>query len=189
MEDTHLGVFRSDPTQQVMYKRILEREDATELLRELEASAHPERADGGLATGCRDVVRTALRELPTLAERLRVAMSDYLPDASFGEWVRLYRHTCGGVKPHRDLPMDGRSNYTLLIYMADGHTGGKLSVKVARSPTDLAEDGEPDKRHKVYEIQPRAGYGVLFRKSLLHWADDVIEGCKVILLVDVHSIF
>ena len=117
-----------------------------------------------------------------------MVLSDYFPDLRLDPNARFYSHQFGSVKPHKDGNHDGLCNYTLLIYLSDEFEGGKLSIKMKRSMEEMRE-AEPDKKHKVFTFNPMMGYGVVFSKDLLHWADELFEGEKNILLIHLYSKF
>jgi hypothetical protein len=120
--------------------------------------------------------------------RLYIVLRDYLPDAVISSDARFYNHQYGSVKPHTDGNRDGISCYTLLLYLQDKFEGGRLSIKMERSEKEQLIS-EPDKKHKVFIIEPKIGYGIIFKKNLIHWADEVVEGNKNFLLIHIYSIF
>lgn len=115
-------------------------------------------------------------------------LADYFPDFQLSDHATLYTQHCGGIRPHKDASLDGRSNYTLLVYMEDEYDGGQTNLKVKRTQYDIEMDGQPDKLHKVMEITPKIGYGLIFNKSILHFAKEVY-GKKTILLLHFFSTY
>lgn len=85
---------------------------------------------------------------------------------------RLYSHLYGGIKKHTDVSHDGKSDYTMLIYLTDDFEGGNLSI---------------ESNNKVFSFMPKKGYGIIFNKKLVHWASDVIHGSKNFLIVHLCS--
>lgn len=190
MEDPECAVFRAEP-RQVFYKRMFSPDEAADLLGLAVASCPAvEGAGGGVAGGERRryELDLAAAEFAHVRERLRCVLSDYLPDATIGDSARVYRHTAGGVRPHTDASLDGRATYTLLLYLSDDFEGGRLSVRVTRSEEERRAS-EPGHGHKVFVFRPMCGYGLVFHKGLLHWADDVVGGSKDLLVADVASAF
>ena len=107
--------------------------------------------------------------------------------------LRFYESEFGGIKPHLDINSSSDCAqkphaYTLLIYLTDEFEGGELFVKCKRTEHDAEPQRDPEKLHRVYTFEPRVGYGILFSKSYLHWAN-VGFGCKRILVTDVASDF
>jgi len=188
MEDPEYGVFNSKDD--VVYKSILPSEMVADII-SIISSKQDEWKDGatGLATGIRPFLELNLaQDFPWLIDHLHVVLSGYFPDMIISTDARFYNHQLGGVKPHRDGNRDGHSNYTLLIYLSDQFEGGNLSIKTVRSEQERLEY-EPDKYHNVFTLTPRIGYGVVFSKSLLHWASDVIDGHKNFLVLHLWSDF
>jgi hypothetical protein len=131
-----------------------------------------------IAQGLRYQRCLQLDDLPELEPVLRAALGGYFPDIKFADEVRLYRQICGGIRQHRDLQR-ASATYTLLIYLSDDFDGGELYLKRPRS-----EGG-----HWEFKVTPRAGWGIVFPKSTLHWADAVLGNAKDLLLLDLESQF
>jgi len=189
MEDNIYGVFRTEP-EQVVYKQILTPEEAITANNDF-ISEETGWKDGAqvIANGHRPFIDVDLpNKMPELMERLPVILRDYLPDVTVSPDARFYNHQYGRVKPHTDGNRDGVSQYTLLIYLCSEFEGGQLSIKLKRSDEErLAEN--PYHHHKIFTFTPKCGYGVIFRKSLLHWAEEVVDGNKNFLLIHLRSDF
>jgi hypothetical protein len=98
--------------------------------------------------------------------------------------VRIYHSNYGTVKPHKDIPIYPGDTHTCLIYLTDNFYGGNLSIKEPRTIEDLELNGNLDKKHLLYTVEPRAGYGIIFDKNYIHYNDELLSGDKIILLVD-----
>ena len=44
--------------------------------------------------------------------------------------------------------------------------------------------GDKEKKHLVITPEPRINYGVLFPKNIIHYTNALIDGNKLILLID-----
>lgn len=139
---------------------------------------------GQIATGSRLYVDFDLKENKYICDRLITTLDTYFTDLQIDPNARLYNQRFGEIKPHFDKNHDGVSNYTCLIYLTDDFTHGKLSVKVKRSKEEIEES---NKHHKVFTLEPRVGYGVIFSKDWLHWAEEVYDGSKNFLLIHLYS--
>lgn len=184
MMDSINGVFRSQD--KIIYKRFfsgLEADELNDLFNEITISS----ISSSLATGLREHIDINLDQQSMITERILVVLQDYFPDMCMDRYCRFYSHKYGGVKPHIDKSHDNQCNYTLLIYLTDDFDDGKLSIKTKRTDEDR-ERLEPNKFHHVFTITPIKGYGIIFDKSLLHWADEVI-GNKNFLLIHLCSCF
>jgi hypothetical protein len=157
--------------QPVLYKRLLEQEEIDPLLALLESAC--EKTKGSFVTGERIFIEIDLVQFAPLVDRLSASLRDYFPDLELCRQARLYRHEHGEVRPHRDAPLDGICNYTCLIYL-NAFEDGKLSVKQPRKQEEMLAL-EPEKKHKVFTFTPFPGYGVIFPKACLHWAEEVHE--------------
>lgn len=159
---------------QVFYKQIINPDEIPEIL---DCFHHLEEQINHLARGIR---YKGEQETPQwIEQRLNAVLTDYLGAIKISPYIRLYRHICGDVKPHRDQSLYNHSNYTCLIYLSDDFEGGKLSLKI---PQD-----EKETHYDILTITPRRGYGVVFHKSLIHYADEVTSGSKDIMIVDLSS--
>jgi hypothetical protein len=98
--------------------------------------------------------------------------------------IRIYQSNYGVVLPHKDIPTYQHDTHTCLIYLTDNFTGGVLSVKLPRSLEHIEEYGENDKKHLNITPEPRINYGIIFPKETIHYTDELLEGNKLILLVD-----
>lgn len=189
MEDSEYAIFKKEE-KQVIYKQILQLWEVEELnnyfvqLKESEPFLFY--SNETLASGKRTYCDINLSDEPFsfLSERLIVVLNDYSID-KIDRHARFYCHSFGGVKPHIDSNHDNMSNYTLLLYLNDDFEGGELSIKMKRSEEECILS-EPDKHHKVFKIRPTRGYGVIFDKSLLHWAEETYKD-KNFLLIHLYS--
>ena len=184
MEDPTNCVFKSEP-KQILYKQILlddECDELNELLEQNIANGLTQTNIGtSLVTGNRSYIEFDIRNNKEIHNRLFATLSNYC-DLRIDSNARLYSQTFGGIKPHTDANRDGVSTHTLLIYLTDDFDNGKLSIRTKRSDEEKLAH-EPNMHHKVFTFAPRKGYGVLFDKSLVHWADEVYTGSKNFLLV------
>lgn len=187
MEDADLGVFHKEPAQ-VIYKQIFSEEEADDLTEKLIGTAAWENGNVSLATGHRKYISVSLKDHGDIHIRILQVLNAYFGDITIDPNCRFYDHAYGGVKRHTDAAHDNKSNYTLLIYLTDDFDDGKLSVKMPRSETEIQSE-YPDKKNKVFTIVPKKGHGVLFHKSLVHWAENVYTGNKKFLLIHMHSNF
>lgn len=175
MEDCHLAVFDSTA---LLYKQCLPTDLIADLLT-LSSLFQPQSSRLGSRYRL-DVTDLALTS--DIEATLTTCLSSYYVNPRF-HGMRMYYQPEGDIKPHVDVPADGVSTHTLLIYLDDAFEGGQLSVKVPRTEKQRARV-EPDKAHHIFTCRPQTGYGILFEKRYLHWADYAL--CyKVILLVDV----
>jgi hypothetical protein len=188
MEDEQCGVFEAQARENtIVYKQFFspdELEDLLDLISSVEASSNT----STLATGLRSHVDLDLRQYDWICARLQTVLAhDYFPDLCIDPHARLYAQSLGGVREHRDVCHDGHSNHTLLIYLSDDFSDGRLSIKRPRSAEE--RHTEPEKSQLVFTPSPITGYGVVFHKSLLHRAAEVYEGTKKFLLVHFFSAF
>jgi hypothetical protein len=191
MEDPINGVFYKEPNQ-VIYKQLLTMEETDDLNSLLTNRAANLSQDGALhlCTGFRKFIDIDLNDssMSFITDRLRTTLFDYFSDLEICKDARFYSHEFGRTKPHKDGNHDGVSNYTLLLYLTDEFDDGKLSIKMKRSDEEKRLV-DSNMHHKVFKIIPRKGYGVIFDKNLMHWADEVYEGCKNFLLIHLYSCF
>jgi len=180
MEDEQNLVFFD---QGVFYKQVVPPEMVSEV-KDMCIQYSKTESIGGIATGTR--FRTEIPKDDTLWTHVKTVFRDYFPDIELAENARYYQQEFGGVKPHTDKSLDGRSKYTLLVYLSE-FDGGKLSCKLDRLPSE--EVSEPEKHHKVFTFTPKMGYGITFRKDYMHWAEEVVAGSKEFLLFDIISEF
>jgi hypothetical protein len=177
MEDPLHGIFRN--TDEILYKQIfsnLESDELNILLQDLATSSA-----STLATGQRDQCDINLELYPFISDRIITTLSNYFVNLQMNKFCRFYSHKYGEVRAHTDGSPDNQCYYTLLIYLTDDFEGGELSIKIKRTDEDR-KLSFPDKYHYIYTFKPMKGYGVVFNKNLLHWADIVI-GPKNFLLV------
>lgn len=188
MEDAEYAIFFNDDAK-VLYKEILDVRESTSLNNNLSKLNNWSNGAVIIATGIRKFKDIDLVEnYGWIYDRLKVVLSDYFPDIDINKNCRFYSHTCGSVKPHTDACKDGKSLYTLLLYLDDAFEGGQLSIKVRRSDQEKSIT-LPNHNHKVFKFTPITGYGIIFHKSLVHWADEVIDGNKNFLLIHFSSSF
>lgn len=189
MEDTTCAIFYNEP-EQVIYKQILSSQEASNINDSL-VSRSKGWKDGAqvIANGSRPFLEIDLdKEFPDIKERIKIVLRDYFPDVIVSPDSRFYNHQYGRVKPHTDGNRDGISQYTLLLYLCSEFEGGQLSIKMKRQEEERLSHN-PHHYHKVFSFVPKLGYAVIFRKSLLHWADEVVDGNKNFLLLHLHSQF
>lgn len=123
--------------------------------------------------------------LSRLVTELTVTLSGYFVDFKVNpNNARIYESNYGTIKPHVDVAMYPGDTHTCLIYLTDDFEGGILTVKVKRDEEDMNTYGDIEKKHLCITPEPRETYGVLFQKGVIHYTDDLIGGCKIILLVD-----
>lgn len=193
MEDDIYAVFKPEE-KQIVYKQILNYDDVIMLndylVEMIDNDLVSTNTGTSLVSGIRVFIDINLRseEYKDLCNNLVVVLSDYFPDLILDPNARLYSQSYGSIKPHTDKNHDNISNYTMLIYLRDDFDDGKLSIKTKRSNDEISEY-ENDKFHKVFTIKPIKGYGVIFNKSLLHWASEVYSGNKNFLLIHFYSNF
>lgn len=168
----------------VIYKQILLEDEVLELNTYLIDQSHNQQIST-LATGSRlycDIDLTS----HMVTDRLFIVLNDYFPDMKLDKNARFYNHQYGAIKPHYDVNHDGVSTHTLLIYLTDDFEGGRLTIKTKRPDEERILSSQPNHYHKVFTITPKIGYGVIFKKNNLHWADDCI-GDKNFLLIHMYS--
>lgn len=179
----------------IIYKQILLEDEVLELNTYLMDRTHKQISN--LATGSRLYCDINLNS-HTITDRLFIVLRDYFPDMKLDKNARFYNHQYGAIKPHYDVNHDGVSTHTLLIYLTDDFEGGRLIIKTKRPDEErlIIKTKHPDEErllssqpnhyHKVFTITPKIGYGVIFKKNNLHWADDCI-GDKNFLLIHMYS--
>ncbi len=167
---------------QVLYKQILLKDEINELNHIY--NEHLSKQLSNLITGSRIYCDIDLSKT-FIPERLITVLSDYYQNLMIDRWAKYYSHEYGAVKPHYDINHDNMSNYTLLIYMTDDFEGGKLSIKCKRTDEDRALS-QSNFYHNVYTITPKIGYGIIFKKEYLHWAEECY-GNKNFLLIHFYN--
>jgi hypothetical protein len=135
-----------------------------------------------IVTGNRLFVDFLLEDYPEIIDKLIVILRNYFINLKFDRNARFYNHQYGETKPHIDKNHDGKSQYTLLIYLTDNFDGGKLSIKLKRTEKEKNKL-EYNKNYKVFTFTPLKGYGLIFDKSYVHWADEFYDGHKNFLLI------
>jgi hypothetical protein len=140
-------------------------------------------------------LRRQIREIPDilaqeLARQLKITMGQYYTVFEPNEKnIRIYQSNYGITKPHRDIPSYPGDTHTCLIYLTDEFTGGVLSVKLPREEAHIMEYGSPELRHLNITPEPRAMYGILFPKHTIHYTNELLEGDKIILLIDCEIVY
>lgn len=184
MEDIENIVFYHEDYQ-VIYKQLLDPLSLKDLYEKLGSFIAESQSFSTISTGLRKKADLNIaQEFPEIYTNIKAALRDYFPDIELSTWARYYLHVIGDVKPHHDSQHEG--NYTLLLYLNDNFEGGRLSIKAKRSSVEKII--EPEKNHKVYTFKPKAGWGVIFNRCLLHWAE-TNETPKEILIFDLKSKF
>lgn len=64
-----------------------------------------------------------------------------------------------------------------------------LSVKLPRNEEHIQQYGSPELRHLNVTPEPRVMYGILFPKNTIHYTNELLEGDKIILLIDCKVIY
>lgn len=180
------AVFRKHD--QIIYKRILSSDEANTYNEKFINMTNSKNGNSNIVTGARYHVDFDLRLQIELAQRLTVVLKDYFCNLEIDPNARFYSHQIGGIKPHTDGNHDNVCKYTLLLYLTDNFDDGRLSIKTKRTEEEKLIE-QPDKHHNVFTFTPKQGYGIIFDKSLLHWAAEVYEGNKNFLLIHLNSNF
>lgn len=89
--------------------------------------------------------------------------------------IRIIKSIYGIINPHRDAII-GDNDYTCIIYLTDNFYGGRLFI-------ESENENEVER-----QIEVKIGNGVIFKKNLLHWNDELLSGEKIILLFDCEMI-
>jgi len=140
-------------------------------------------------------LRRQVRELPDdlttiLIKELYTSINGYftkfIPNANN---IRIYQSNYGIVYPHKDVPTYVQDTHTCLIYLSDDFNGGVLSIKIPRSTEHIQEYGKDDKKHLIITPEPRINYGIIFPKDAIHYTNELLEGNKLILLIDCQIIY
>jgi len=140
-------------------------------------------------------LRRQIREIPDvlaqeLSSQLKITMSNYYTMFEPNKKnIRIYQSNYGIILPHRDIPSYPGDTHTCLIYLTDKFVGGVLSVKLPRKETHILEFGLPELRHLNITPEPRVMYGIIFPKDTIHYTDELLEGDKIILLIDCKVIY
>jgi hypothetical protein len=187
MEDIDNCVFIKRD-QQIFYKQILN----TYILNELKKELHSEQNnfknnDTNLATR-KKLIDNCINSniLDEIKETIQTVLKNYFQKLEIND-IRFYKQTYGETKKHIDKSLDGKSNYTLLVYLSDDFEGGELILKCKRTDEEM-EASEKDKKHLQFTIKPKQGYGIIFDKNIPHWSPEVY-GCKELMLVDLYAVF
>lgn len=178
MEDVVNAVF-TKRDQQILYKQILD----NNLLKDLKNCINSKKfKDNTTRLSSRYIMNDDMDNdiLNELKKTIKIVLSNYFIFDIGG--IRIYKQEFGEIKPHIDVSSDGKSTYTLLIYMTDNFEGGELHLKCKRTDEEKGSE-EPEKHHYLYTIKPKAGYGIVFNKNILHWSPE-IYGTKEIILID-----
>ncbi len=186
MEDIDNCIFVKRD-QQVFYKQILNTYILNELKGELNMKQNNFRDnDTNLATRKRLIDNCINSDIINeVKETIQTVLKDYFQKLEIND-IKFYKQMFGETKKHIDKSLDGKSNYTLLVYLSDEFEGGELILKCKRTIKEIKES-EKDKKHLQFIIKPKQGYGIIFDKNILHWSPEVY-GCKEIILVDLYAI-
>ena len=76
-----------------------------------------------------------------------------------------------------------------MIYITDDFIGGVLSVKLPQDQQHMLEYGSPELKHSNITPEPRIMYGIVFPKHTIHYTDELLEGNKIILLIDCKIVY
>ena len=138
--------------------------------------------------------RKQIRDLPTdiisdIEKSLRTTLYNYYTSFEIKNNYRVYYSDFGTIKPHYDVPMCGDDTHTCLIYLTDDFEGGVLTIKKPYRDNlyedNLHEDNlYEDNLYEDITFKPMKTYGVIFPKEYIHYTDELINGNKYILLVD-----
>lgn len=184
MEDQSNSIF-TKREQQVFYKQILDQYTLDELMTELDTNKFKPNHTSLAKRYRLEQDKISLELLNTIKKNIKITLSNYFNDFEIG-YIRFYKQEFGETKKHTDVSLDGKSNYTLLIYLSDDFEGGGLELKCKRTQEEIDNNPEyKDKKHIKFTITPKSGYGLVFDKSILHWAPEVY-GCKTSMLVDLY---
>lgn len=184
MEDQSNSIFVKRD-QQVFYKQVLDQYTLDDLIKELDSLQFTPNHTNLAKRYRLEEDQISLELLKNIKRNIKITLSNYFNDFEIG-YIRFYRQEFGETKKHVDVSNDGKSNYTLLIYLSDDFEGGGLELKCKRTQEEI--DNCPDykdKRHIKFSITPKTGYGLIFDKNILHWASEVY-GCKKSMLVDLY---
>ncbi len=172
---------------QVIYKSMISKdlqEDILNYYRAKESTLEYVNGSGAFP------LRRQIREIPdnlaqNLTHQLQVTMSQYytifVPNHKN---IRIYQSNYGITKPHCDIAIYLKDTHTCLIYLTDDFNGGKLSVKLPREKDHIQNYGSPDLKHINITPEPRIMYGIIFPKNTIHYTNELLEGDKIILLID-----
>lgn len=174
-----------NPEFDYIYKKVLDNNEITEAIEPFNNFSKKINEYSSLSTGVR--TKKECQTSKFICDRLQTVLRDYLGNLSFSPEMRLYNQSCGGIKPHKDAALFGKHQYTCLIYLTDNFEGGYLSLKIKRSDTEL-QQCDFNLKHKVVTLTPKTGYCVVFDKNILHYANEVVDGCKEILVIDIESL-
>lgn len=182
MEDNNLAVFKAC-NQQVMYKQILDEGTVIDLKKHLITCSYQGNYTNMALRSRLDSEALTNELLFQIESAIKITLGSYFTTVEVGN-VRFYKQDFGATKPHTDICTDGKSNYTLLIYLSDDFEKGKLRLKCKRTENEIKHEHH-NKKHMVFTFFPKIGYGVLFNKDIVHYAEEVY-GRKEIMLVDMY---
>lgn len=182
MEDPVYAVSKQND---IIYKQILTPDECKELNNEWMNMPLGHNIGTSLATGQRFHTDIDLNNYPDIVKKLYIVLDNYYLNLEVLTDARFYSHLYGGIKRHTDENHDNRANYTLLIYLTDDFDDGKLSIQNKRTLQER-EEHDYDMKHNVFTINPKTGYGVIFKKSYVHWANEVYTGNKNFLLIHLY---
>lgn len=183
MEDVSTLGFRNR-SDLIFYKQILDTSQVKDLLKYL-ATCRYKFQDTRLASRMK-ITEGEMEEgaLKYVRESILTTLSGYFTDLKIN-YIRIYRHECGETKRHRDISLDGKSNFTVLIYLTDDFEGGKLTLRTRKDENEIKAT-DPEKKYFHFTLEPKVGYGIVFPKHLEHWAAELV-GKKEIILVDLET--
>jgi len=115
-----------------------------------------------------------------IKKELYITLINYFPNLYIGD-MRIYKQQFGSIDKHKDMSKDGICDMTCLIYLSEVNEGGELVLRTERPIEDLSY--MPNKKFYHFKIMPKKGYGIIFQKNTIHWADEVFSN-KIILLID-----
>jgi len=164
MEDIDNCVFAKS-AQQIFYKKVLDTYTLHDLQEELGSNnVNFKNNDTNLATRKRLQSNVVNEEIiDEVKERIQTVLRDYFHMVEIMD-IKFYRQVLGETKKHIDKSLDGKSNYTLLVYLSDDFDGGELILKCKRTDEEM-EELEKDKKHIQFTIKPKEGYGIIFDKT------------------------
>jgi hypothetical protein len=140
-------------------------------------------------------LRRQIREIPDdlakeLVRQLNITIGSYYTEFEPNiQNIRIYQSRYGIIKPHCDIPFYPQDTHTCLIYITDDFAGGVLSVKLPRDNAHISKFGSPDLHHINITPEPRTMYGILFPKNAIHYTNELLEGDKIILLIDCKVVY
>ena len=174
----------------VLYKALISDELRKDILEYYSMHCDLPYVSGSSLFPCRPKLDSISTELEQrLARELTVTLSGYFTEFSANlRNIRIYESHYGIVKPHIDIAVYPEDTHTCLIYLTDEFDGGILTVKAKRDQNHILSHGESHKKHLCVTPEPRVTYGIVFPKGVIHYTNELLEGRKVILLIDCHCV-